>query len=96
MKWEHNILMTLPQRLILVCVCVSVCVSVKTIPCLCESQHHQSLSVPRYAAQIVWAVFFIFFEKSLIRRGMLFLPAAVSLPLAGGAALSPEEFVKAD
>lgn len=63
MKWEHNILMTLPQRLILVCVCVSVCVSVKTIPCLCESQHHQSLSVPRYAAQIVWAVFFFFLKK---------------------------------
>lgn len=95
MKWEHNILMTLPQRLILVCVCVSVCVSFKTIPCLCES-HHQSLSVPRYAAQIVWAVFFIFSETSLIRCWMLFLPAAVSLPLAGGAALSPEEFVKAD
>lgn len=89
MKWEHNILMTLQQRLILVCVCVSVRVSVKTIRRLCESLHHQSLSVPRDAAQID-------LKKSLIRRWKLFLPAAVSLALAGGAALSPEEFVKAD
>lgn len=73
MKWGHNILMTLPQRLILVCVCVSVCVSVKTIPCLWwVTTSPKSLRAALCRSDRMGCVFYFFWKKFNKTRDVIF------------------------